>query len=131
MPTPAIGFLIALGITLALLAAVVVTGKRAQRRRHLPLVLLTLIALATTIYFAERLGEYYDFSSGQKIHDVHIFLAKTTVVAYLLPLATGLWTIRHARTRTLHGRVALCVLGLTVLTAVTGVAMLLAAERLA
>lgn len=131
MPAPAIGFLIALGITLVLLAAVVFTGRRAQRRRHLPLVLLTLIALATTIYFAERLGEHYDFSSGQKIHDVHIFLAQTTVVAYLLPLATGLWTIRNAKRRTLHGRVALVVLALTVLTAVTGVAMLLSAERLA
>ena len=130
MPTIAIGFLIGLGITLALLGAVVFTGKRSQRRRHLPLVALTVIALGATIYFAERLGEFYDFSSGQKIHDVHIFLAKTTVVAYLLPVATGIWTIRDARRRTLHGRIALGVLGLTVLTAVTGVAMLMAAERI-
>ncbi len=131
MPAPATGFLITLGITLVLLGLVVVTGKRSQRRRHLPLVALTLITLGATIYFAERLGEHYDFSSGQKIHDVHIFLAKTTVVAYLLPIATGLWTIRDARRRTLHGRVALTVLGLTVLTAVTGVAMLIAAQRIA
>lgn len=131
MPPPAIGFLVTLGITLALLGAVVVTGKRAQRRRHLPLVFATLIVLGLTIYYAEKLGGFYDFSGAQGIHDFHVFVAKTTVAAYLLPLATGAWTIRNARRRKLHGRVAFAVLGLTVLTAVTGVIMLMLAARLA
>jgi uncharacterized membrane protein YoaT (DUF817 family) len=130
MPPPAIGFLVTLGITLVLLGAVVVTGKRAQRRRHLPLVFATLVVLALTIYYAERLGEYYDFSAAQSIHDFHVFVAKATVVAYLLPLASGIGTLRNARRRKLHGRVAFFVLGLTVLTAVTGVMMLIMAEQI-
>lgn len=123
------GFLAALLVTLGLLAAVVVTGLRARRRRHLTLVAATFVALAVTIVFAERLGRYFDLEATGRVYPVHLFLAKATVAAYLVPVVTGIWTIRDSRHRRLHGAVAWIVLGLTVLTAVTGTAMVVLAPR--
>ena len=128
--SPALGFPTFLALTLLLLAGVVVTGKRSQRKRHLPLVLLTVGSLGATIYWAERLGELYDLESAGWIYPLHLLLAKIATVSYLLPVITGLRTIKHPAARTLHGRVAFLVLGLTVLTAVTGSWMVLAADPL-
>lgn len=128
--TSEVGFVASLALTLVLLAAVVATGLRARRRVHIPCVVLTLAALGTTIYFAEAMGEHYDLASAGVITPVHLTLAKLTTLAYLAPLATGVLTIRDPRWRPRHRVSAFVVLGLTVLTAVTGTWMLLAAERL-
>ena len=121
-------FLIA---TLALLGAVVATGKRALRRRHLILVEFTVVSLGFTIYYAEKLGEFYDLEAAGSIYPFHITVAKITVGLFLLPVATGIATLRNARVRRLHGRIAWVVLAMTLLTGVTGAAMLWAAEPLA
>jgi hypothetical protein len=128
--TSEIGFVAALAVTLALLAVVVTTGLRARRALHLVSVGLTLVALATTIFFAERMGDHYDLAAAGAITPVHLTIAKVTTVAYLAPLLTGLLTIRDPRWRPRHRVSAFVVLGLTVVTAATGTWMLLAAERL-
>ena len=127
---PGAALLLFLVLTVVLLVGVVLTGLRARRRLHLPLVAATLVSLGATIFFAERLGKLYDLETAGPIYGVHLFLAKTTVLAYLLPIATGVWTIRDGSRRRLHRRVAFAVLALTVVTLVTGIWMVLASERL-
>ena len=124
------GFVVFLVLTLVLLAAVVRTGLRAQRRLHIPCVAVTLASLGTTIYFAEKMGEHYDLSAAGLLTPVHLWLAKATTLAYLAPLTTGVLTIRDPRWRTRHRWCAFVVLGMTVATAITGTWMLLASERL-
>ncbi len=126
--TATVGFLVFLAVTLILLALVVMTGKASKRAKHLTLVVATVISLGITIYYAERLGKEYDFSGAETIYGVHLFFAKAAVLAYLLPVFTGIKVIRGSLSRHTHGRVAYAVIGLTVITAVTGVWMILAAE---
>lgn len=122
-----LGFLV---LTVALLGGVVATGTMGRVRPHLVLVAATLVSLATTIYWAERLGDEYDLASAGWVTTVHLFLAKLTTLAYLLPLATGLRTLRNRAHRPAHKLAAYVTLGLTLVTFVTGAAMLLLAERL-
>ena len=128
--TPGVGFVVFLFITLGFLGSVVVTGLKAQRKRHIRLVVGAVLSLGITIYYAERLGESYDIESAGIITPIHLTLAKVTVVAYLLPVITGWRTIKNPANRSLHGKIAYTVLALTVLTAVTGVLMILLADRL-
>ena len=128
--SPATGLLAFLALTLALLGTVVWTGLRKRRRTHLTLVLAALGSLTTTIVFAERLGRLYDLEAAGAIYPLHLLIAKLTTAAYLLPVVTGLLTIRRQERIRWHRRCAFLVLGLTVLTAITGSWMLLAAERL-
>ncbi|MCP3920303.1 MAG: hypothetical protein GY711_32660 [bacterium] len=123
--SPTVGFLVFLILTLPLLAAVVRTGLRGERGAHIKLVVVTVISLGITIYYAERLGELYDLESAGRITPIHLMIAKITVVAYLLPVVTGVWTWYDGKRKKLHGAVAWAVLALTVATAVTGVMMVL------
>lgn len=127
----ALPFAAALVVTVGLLGAVVVTGLRAARRAHLTLVACTVVSLAVTIYFAEKLGELYDLDAAGWITPVHLALAKVATLSYLAPIVTGVMTIRDARHRRMHGKVALTIVALTVLTAITGTWMVCAAEPLA
>jgi len=124
------GFVLFLVLTVGLLGVVVWTGLHARRRLHLCCVAATLAALGVTIYFAERMGRHYDLSSAGWITPVHLALAKLTTVLYLAPLTTGVLTLRDAAWRRRHRVCAFVVVGLTVLTAVTGTWMILAAQRL-
>ncbi len=128
--SPHAGFLLSLAATLALLAGVVVTGLRAKRRQHIPLVVCAVLSLGVTIYFAERLGEIYDLSTAGWITPVHLMLAVVTTLAYLLPIATGIATLCRPAFRPWHRRAAILVLTLTALTAATGTWMLLASDRI-
>lgn len=121
-------FLVFLVVTLALLALAVVTGRRAFRRRHLTCVVLAFASLGATIYFAEKLGHGYDLESAGDLYTFHLTIAKTTVAIYLLPLVTGIATLRRPRWRKLHGKVAWIVILATLVTAVSGAAMVLSAE---
>lgn len=123
-------FVLFLLVTVAILAVVVVTGLQARRRAHVPAVISLVVSLGLAIFFAERLGEHYDVESAGWITPVHLTIAKITTVGYLVPVATGLWTLRHPGTRKLHGRVAFAIVALTVLTAVTGVTMVALATPL-
>ncbi|MFT5287529.1 MAG: hypothetical protein ACI8TQ_003716 [Planctomycetota bacterium] len=127
---PTLGFLVFLVITLAFLGAVVFTGFKAKRPIHLTLVVFAVASLGITIYYAERLGTLYDLDSAGWIYPVHLAIAKTTTCAYLLPVITGVMTLRNPIRKTIHRRVAYTVLTLTVLTAVTGTWMVLASNPL-
>jgi len=125
-----VGFIGFLAITLVFLGGVVLTGLRAKRRVHLTLVVFAVASLGITIYFAERLGELYDLETAGAIYPVHIFFAKLTTLSYLLPVISGIATIRNPIRVTLHRRIAFGVLALTVVTAVTGTIMVLASDPL-
>lgn len=124
-------FVVFLLVTVAILGLVVVTGLRARRRVHVPAVACLVMSLGAAIYFAEQLGEHYDVHSAGWITPVHLTLAKITTIGYLVPIATGLRTLRHPATRKLHGRVAFTIVVLTVVTAVTGVTMLALCDPIA
>lgn len=127
---PTLGFILFLAATLALLGSAVLMGMRARRHAHVKLVAATLVSLAVTIYFAERLGELYDLETAGRITPIHLALAKTTVVAYLLPIVTGVLTWRDISRKRLHRIFAWSVIALTVATAATGIMMVVWSERL-
>lgn len=122
--TPTIGFIGALAMTLVFLGAAVVTGFKAKRRVHLSCVAGAVAMLVATIYYAIELGKLYDLDSAGIITPIHLKTAKVNTAAYLLPVITGLRTLKNPAGRKLHGRVAMAVLALTVFTAVTGALML-------
>jgi len=128
--TAELGFVGFLALTLVLLGVVVATGLRALRRIHVTCVALALAALATTIYYAVKMGEHYDLASAGVITPIHLNLTKITTLAYLAPLVTGWMTTRNPARRPWHRRCAFVVLALTVATAVTGTWMVLASDRL-
>jgi hypothetical protein len=128
--TPQVGFPTFLVVTVLLLAAVVMTGLKARVRPHLVLVALALASLGTAIWYAEQLGDYYDLEAAGLITPVHLTLAKTTTVGYVLPLVTGILTLRNRRWRKRHLFCAVLILTLTLLTAVTGSWMVLVAPLL-
>lgn len=128
--SPIVAFPVFLGITVVLLGCVVATGLKARLRWHIPLVGGVLVGLGLTIYFAEKLGQLYDLQAAGSITPIHLVLAKVTTVAYLLPLITGILTLRNRSHKRMHLLVALTVLLLTVLTAVTGCLMIYRAPLL-
>lgn len=121
------GFVVFLVLTLACLAGAVSTGLRAMRRMHLSCVGGAVACLGITIHFAIGVGKLYDLDAAGWITPVHMWVAKIATAAYVLPVASGLRTIYHPATRKLHRRIAMSVLALTVLAALTGTWMLLAA----
>jgi len=118
-----------LALTLLFLGLAVATGLRRKRRAHLVVVACAIASLGASIAATRPLGALYDFESAGRIYPVHLFIAKTTAALYLLPIATGALTLRRVRFRALHSKVAFLVLGMTVVTAATGMWLLLAAER--
>jgi hypothetical protein len=118
------GFSLCLAATLVFLGCAVTTGLKARRRLHITSVACAVTMLALSIYFALKLGQLYDIQAAGVITPIHLMLARVTTASYLLPIATGLRTIFVPRTRTLHRKVALLVLSMTVLTAITGTIML-------
>ena len=125
-----VGFIVFLVITLACLTGAVVTGRAARRKLHLRIVTLTVISLVVTIYYAEQLGKLYDLESAGWIYPFHLLIAKVASASYLIVIASGYATIKNAAKRKTHAAIAYSVIGLTVLTAITGVWMLLAATPL-
>ena len=128
--TEATGFIAALAATLVCLGGAVVTGRAAKRRAHLTWVSGAVIFLATTIHFAEELGKLYDLEAAGWIYPFHLLLAQVTSVAYLVVIVSGAATLKKAARRKTHSRIAYSVLGLTVVTAITGVWMILEAPLL-
>ena len=124
------GFVVCLVATLGFLAGTVASGLRAKRRVHILCVLGAVACLVATIHYAREVGTHFDLASAGWITPVHLWIAKIATGAYLLPAASGLRTIFVPSTRRLHRKLAFLTLSLTVLAAVTGVWMLLAAQRL-
>ena len=119
-----VGFPVCLGLTVLLLALVVATGAKARLAWHIPLVFGMLVALGATIAFAKGLGRRYDLEAAGAITPIHLFIAKVTTVAYVLPVVTGLLTLRNRSRKRFHLWAAVLVLVLTVVTVVTGCLML-------
>ncbi len=122
--SPIAGFALSFGLTLALLGAVVFTGRKRIVKPHIVCVALTFASLGWTIHEAYQLGKVYDLASAGVITPIHLTLAKITTAAFLAPLSTGLRTLFVPKTRALHKICAYSVLVLTVLCAATGVAMI-------
>ena len=122
------GFIGFLALTLALLAGVVLSGRRRARGLHLGCVLSALAALGTTIYFAERMGRTLDLAAAGAITPIHLIVAKATTLGYLLPVVSGILVWRDERWKRRHRIAAYSVLALTILTAITGTWMVLAAS---
>jgi hypothetical protein len=128
--SPLVGFLVFLGLTLCGLGGVFWTGMHARRRQHIPLVVITICMLGAAIFYAEQMGKGLDLEAAGRIYPVHMFLAKSTTLAYLAPVVTGIMTLRAERWRRVHRPIAWTVLTLTLLTAVTGTWMALAAPAI-
>lgn len=126
-----VGFLGSLALTLVALGVVFWSGLRARLRVHFPAVACAVVLLGVTIFYAEQLGQEFDLDAAGAIKPVHLTLAKLATGAYLLPLITGVMTLRDRRRRRLHLAAALLTLALTVAAAVTGTWMVFAAEPLA
>jgi hypothetical protein len=86
--------------------------------------------LALLHLFAEKMGALYHIRAAGVITPIHLALAKTTTAAYLLPIITGVRTLRDRTRRRTHRLVAFGVLTMTVLTAVTGMMMIMNSPRL-
>jgi hypothetical protein len=128
--SPDRGFPLFLVLTVLLLGGVVASGLRGRLRLHLALVAAALSSLGVTIAFAKQLGELYDLASAGWITPVHLTVAKLTTAAFLVPVATGVMTLRDRRHKRLHRHCALTVLAMTLVTTGLGLWMILAAERL-
>lgn len=124
---PRVGFPLFLLLTIATLAAVVVTGMRARVRLHIALVATAVALLGVAIYFAEKLGALYDLEAAGAITPIHLAIAKVATASYLLPIVSGIMTLRDRRHRAMHFKLAMFVLAMTVLTAITGSWMLFVA----
>ncbi len=124
-----IGFLGFLVLTVALLVAVAWTGFKARRRIHIPLVFVAVASLAMAIRYALLVGPYYDLESAGAITPIHMVIARLATAAFVLPVFTGMRTLRNPGFRRLHRMTAFLVIVLTVLAAVTGAVMLLMADR--
>jgi hypothetical protein len=121
-------FALGLGLTVALLAGAVATGRAARRKPHLAFVASAVAALVVTVVLAERYGSTLDLEAAEPWTTVHLTLAKIVSVAFLLPIGLGFLTLRNPARRALHGKLAWGVLALVALTFVTGAGMLLNAE---
>jgi len=131
--SPDLGFPLFLGLTVVCLVGALITGFRARVPLHLTFVTSALVCLGAAIWFAIGLGPLYDLETAQPITGIHLTIAKVATAAYLLPIVTGLRTLRQ-RTPT-HKRVhlicALVVVVLTLAATATGAWMLWLAERIA
>jgi hypothetical protein len=127
---PTLRFFASLLATVVLLLATVYTGYTKRLRLHFVCVAGSVSLLGASIWAALQLSAIYDIHSAGWITPLHLTLARITTLLYLLPLVTGLWTYRDRGQRKKHRAAAFLVLGLTVLTTITGAWMLLASERI-
>lgn len=127
---PVTGFVASFGVTLVTLVLAALMGMRARRKAHITLVVVTALLLVVTIYYAKELGGIYDLDSAGWITPVHLWMAKIATFALLLPIVTGIMTMKNAERFPWHKRMAWTVITLVILSAFTGTWMILAATPL-
>ena len=123
-------FLLSLTLTLIAFGAVCLTGLFGLRSLHLVLVVLAVLSLGVTVYYAEQLGDLYDLESAGTITPVHLTIAKLATLALLAPLATGVMSWRNVVHLRKHRLAVFLFLGLVVLALATGTWMILASTPL-
>ncbi len=123
-------FCTAVGFTVAFLIAVVSTGLRGRITIHIPCVLATLVSLTIAIVYALQLGKIYDLPKTGAIFTIHMVVAKIAATSYLLPVITGIRTLRSRAHHRAHFWAAMLVLTLTAAASITGTWMLIAAEKI-
>ena len=121
---PLIQFCAAVGATVVFLVIVVVTGIRGKITVHIPCVVLTLISLTVAIVFALKLGKIYDLPKSGAIFPIHMAIAKLAAASYVLPIITGIRTLKARAHHRLHFWAAMLVLVLTAAASITGTLML-------
>lgn len=126
-----IEFVLAFLCTVSALVGVLWTGLswriKRRRRLHLSLVGLSVCLLVWTIIAALELGTGYDLHSAGRIYPVHMFLARLATLGLVLPVVTGLITLRTGKLHRYHRQCAFAAFSLIVLAAITGIWMILAA----
>jgi hypothetical protein len=123
-------FCTAVGFTVVFLTVVVVTGLRGRITVHIPCVLATLVSLVIAIVYALELGKIYDLPGTGAIFTVHMAVAKLAAASYVLPVITGIRTLKSRVHRRTHFRAAMFVLAMTAAASITGTWMLVAAQKL-
>ena len=124
-----VGFVSALGVSVAVLVAAMVCAHKKMVRAHVGLVGGFLVTFLVTLGFAEVLGRRYTFA--EPIYTIHMGLAIFTTLALGVPLVTG---VRHwygKGGRGVHTRSVGVWLVCLVLALVTGVWMLYTATPIA
>ena len=91
---------------------------------------MTVLSLSVAIYYAILLGDLYDFEAAGWIYPTHMWIAKVATASYVLPLTTGLLTLKNPKMRGKHRWCAFLVVALTLAAAGTGAAMVMLADRL-
>lgn len=125
-----VGFLTALLVTVGFLVGALVTGRRRRIRAHVRFVACAVLTLGVAIYFALETGKLYDLEAAGRITPIHLGLARITTALYLWPLVTGPLAHRDRIPRGVHRVGAWLALLMTLAATVTGVMMLMGAERL-
>ena len=124
-------FVLAFLCTVVCLAGVLWTGFRwrikKRRKLHIGLVGSSVALLAWTILAALDLGELYDLESAGTIYPVHMALAQLATFSLLLPVVTGLITLRTGKSHRYHRMGAVASFALILLAAITGIWMINAA----
>jgi len=128
--TAGASFVILLCATVVTLGVAVFMGITRRLRFHVPLVLLTVAFLALTIRQALQLGARYDLEGTGGIYPVHLFMARLTAVALVLPVGAGVAALLNRSREALHRRLAWFALVLIAATTITGVVMMWRAEPL-
>lgn len=129
--SPDLGFPLFLVVTVAFLIGAIITGFKARIPVHLTCVTCAVSSLVAAIWYAIQLGALYDLETAQPITDVHLMIAKFATFSFVLPLVTGIATLRKRslQNRKRHLVCAMIAVVLTVLATVTGAWMLYLAER--
>ncbi len=84
------GLFVSLGVTVAVLAATIYAGRKGNFKAHISLVGLFLVVFLVTVYFAEALGEHFDFVGHPHIsHPIHLTFAILGGLGALAALGTG------------------------------------------
>ena len=106
-------------LTLAALVATVITGVRHRRRPHLILAPASVVLLAITIVFAERMGAERTFPPEEMA--IHLWFAKAATLLVLLVAGSGVCYLRTPRARWPHRIAVGLFLVAAVIASATGV----------
>ena len=115
---PWTGFLIALAVTVVLLAGTLWSGFRGQRRAHVPFAVATILALLVAIYFAETVGTYWNFPDWPLW--IHLRFAWAGTILILPVAVSGILALRRPGSAPGHKKLVFVFLGVVLCAIATG-----------